>query len=228
MGVTVEIYVGKDSADYIEAVSRLRIQIFKEYPYLYEGELDYERRYMQGYTSDDKAMIAIARVDGILAGVSTGIPLVSDSEIVSDAKKVFSQENIDIGDFYYYGEVIVLPEFRGQGITTKLYSSQNDLIKTWGFKHVCILTVLIYEHHPLKPLTYRSPDGMWQHLGFFRNKLSVDYHWPTIQPDSSVKDVSNTLEFWTMPLHSNADGDKANDGEKNVGSSSLLISTCIA
>src|SRR3990167_4137978 len=102
MGVTVEIYVGKDSADYIEAVSRLRIQIFKEYPYLYEGELDYERRYMQGYTSDDKAMIAIARVDGILAGVSTGIPLVSDSEIVSDAKKVFSQENIDIGDFYYY------------------------------------------------------------------------------------------------------------------------------
>ena len=200
MGITVEIYIGQDSTDYIDTISKLRVDVFKEYPYLYEGELCYEKNYMLGYTTDKQAMIAIARVDGKLAGVSTGIPLISNSEIVVDAKKVFLQEKIEIGDYYYYGEVIVLPEYRGRGLTTKLYAAQNELIKSWGFKHVCILTVVREIDHPLKPVDYKSPEKMWEHLGFFRNKLITDYHWPTIQADKSVKDIKNTLEFWTKQL----------------------------
>lgn len=211
MTITVEIHVGKDAAEYIDYVSQLRIDIFKEYPYLYEGELEYEKQYMHGYTTDKKSMIAVAKVNGELAGVSTGIPLISDSEIVADAKNVFAKQNVEVGDYYYYGEVIVLPKFRGHGITTKLYSEQNQLIQEWGFKHVCILTVVREENHSLKPKDYKSPDGMWKHLGFFRNDLTIDYHWPTIHPDKSVKDVNNTLEFWTKNL-----SPKKNSAAKNI------------
>lgn len=223
MGVTIEVYVGKDSLDYIETISKLRIEIFKEYPYLYKGDLAYENNYMQGYTQDKRAMIVIAKVDGVLAGVSTGIPLISDSEIVADAKKCFSQQDVEIGDYYYYGEVIVLPEFRGMSLTTKLYEAQNELVKSWGYKHVCILTVVREPDHPLKPNNYVSKDKMWEHLGFFRRKLTVDYHWPTIQPDKSVQNVNNTLEFWAKDLDVLEPGEVANeDGDDNI-SMKLII-----
>ena len=209
MGITVEVYVGKNSADYIDIVSRFRVEMFKEFPYLYEGDSSFERNYMQGYTTDSRAMIAIARVDGVLAGVSTGIPLISSSEVVSDAKNVFSKEKIDIGDYYYYGEVIVLPKYRGLGLTTKLYAAQDELIKSWGFKHVCILTVIRENDHPLKPKDYKCPDMMWGHLGFFRNKLTTEYHWPTFQADKRVKNVNNVLEFWTKLLPQSGDVKKS-------------------
>lgn len=200
MGLTIDIYVGKDAIEYIDIVSELRIQAFKEYPYLYEGNLDYEREYVHGYAIDGKAMIAVARTDNKIVGISTGIPLVSDSEIVADAKKIFAENGLDVSDYYYYGEVIVLPDFRGRGVTSKLYAEQDNLIKSWGYKHVCILTVMREIDHPLRPANYKSPDKMWEHLGFFRNKLITEYHWPTIQPDMSVEDVKNYLEFWTKDL----------------------------
>lgn len=200
MSLRIDIYVGADSLEFIETVSKVRIDVFKDYPYLYEGDLEYEKKYVQGYTADSKAMIAIARIDGKIAGVSTGIPLISDSEIVADAKKVFAKDQVDIGDYYYYGEIIVLPEFRGKSIASRLYAEQDAVVKTWGFKHVCILTVVREQDHPLKPENYKSPDSMWKHLGFFRNNLTVEYHWPTIQIDKTVRDVNNTLEFWTKSL----------------------------
>lgn len=200
MGLSIEILIGKDSNDYIEKISQLRIEAFKEYPYLYQGELAYEKQYVRGYTTDSKAMIAIAKLDGTIAGISSGIPLISESEIVSDAKKIFSAQKINISDYYYYGEIIILPEFRSQGNASKLYSAQDELIKSWGFKYACILTVVREEDHPLKPKDYKSPDKMWEHFGFFRNNLTTKHHWPTIQSDMSVVDIDNILEFWTKKL----------------------------
>lgn len=200
MNITIEIFTGKDSEPYIETVSKLRIEAFKEYPYLYMGELDYERQYMRGYTKDDRAMIAIAKCDGKLAGISTGIPLISDSEIVADVKIIFLNENIDIGDYYYYGELIILPEFKGKGILKKLLLAQDELIQSWGYKHACGLTVVREDNHPLKPAGYKSPDKIGKRLGYLRTKLTTQYHWPTIQPDGTVKDEKNTLEFWIKDL----------------------------
>jgi GNAT superfamily N-acetyltransferase len=200
MNITIEIFTGNDSEPYIETVSKLRIEAFKEYPYLYMGELDYERQYMRGYTKDDRAMIAIATCDGKLAGISTGIPLTSDSEIVSEAKIIFLNENIDIEDYYYYGELIILPEFKGKGILTKLLSAQDELIRSWGYKHACGLTVVREDNHPLKPAGYKSPYKIGERLGYKRTNIRTQFDWPTIQSDGRVKNEKNILEFWIKDL----------------------------
>lgn len=196
----IEIHTGCDSANYIETISQLRVNMFREYPYLYVGDVGQDKSYLQGYAEDKQAMIAIAKVDGIFAGASTGIPLNSDSAIVAKIKCVFEKANINIEDYYYFGEVFVLPEFRGLGITTQLFSAQDALIKSWGFKHACGLTIVRENNHPLKPTDYKSPDSMWEHLGFRKNKLTAVFKWPTVQADSSIKDADNTVEFWAKKL----------------------------
>ncbi len=196
----IQIHIGNNFIPYIDIISQLRIEIFKEYPYLYKGDLDYEKKYMQGYLTDHQAMIALASINERIVGISTGIPLISDSEIVMDAKKVFAKDNIDISDYYYYGEMIILPEHRRKGLATQLCCAQNKVIKRWGFKHVCILTVVRGEDHPLKPTNYISQESLWKSLGFSKNNLTINYSWPTIQVDQSATSQSNTLEFWTTHL----------------------------
>jgi ribosomal protein S18 acetylase RimI-like enzyme len=200
LSTTIDIFVGKETAKYIDIVSEWRIKLFREYPYLYVGDIEYEKKYMQGHATDKQAMIAIAKVDGMLAGFSTGFPLISDSEIVADVKKLVSQAGDDIADYYYYGEIMVLPEFRGRGLASMLYTAQDNLIKSWEFKHVCISTVVQEENHPLKPAGYKSTEGMFEHMGFVKNKLMINYPWPTIQHDQSIKEVNHQLACWTKSL----------------------------
>jgi hypothetical protein len=165
-----------------------------------EEELEYEKKYFSGYAKDDKATIAIAKVENQIVGIATGIPLISESDIVTDAQKVFSKQGIQLDDYYYCGEIIVLPQFRSLSLITKLSQAGSTLLKKWGFKHICMLTVIREENHPLKPKNYKSPDNLWAHLGFVRNHLTIGYHWPTIQPDNTVVDTKNSLEFWTKNL----------------------------
>lgn len=196
----IKIYVGSNARQYIDLVSQLRITAFKEYPYLYEGNLDYEREYMGGYTADMQAMITIATLDGKIVGVATGIPLVSNSDIVKDAKATFETHHLNPQDYYYYGEVIVMPEYKGNGLAKKLFDAQDEKIKEWGYKHTCILTVMRDENHPQKPIGYKLTDSVWAKMGFFKMALKANYHWPTIKPDQSVVECEHEMQFWQKNL----------------------------
>lgn len=200
MKITIETMIGSEGQKYIELLSTLRINTFREYPYLYEGNLDYEKKYVAGYLTSKQSLIAVAKVDEKIAGISTGIPLISESDIVADAKLLFEQNNINPEHYYYYGEIIVLPEYRQQGLTKKLYAAKEKLVKQWGYQSVCFLTVTRPDNHTLQPLDYEPLDPMWKHLQFHKNNLKINYKWPTLQSDGSVIECDNEMEFWCKAL----------------------------
>lgn len=200
LSISVEIVVGSDIQKYIDYVSALRISTFKDYPYLYKGSLNYEKKYIENYILDNKATLAFAKVNNKIAGISTGIPLASNSEIVKDIQVIFHKNNIDISRYYYYGETIVLPAYRRQGLTTMLYQKQNELVRNWGFKYTTILTVMREDDDPLKPKGYQKPDEIWKHLGFYKNGLVCAHNWPTIQKSGEVIEAYNKLELWVKNL----------------------------
>jgi hypothetical protein len=41
---------GQDIIPFIPELAKLRIEIFKSYPYLYDGDLDYEHNYLNTYS----------------------------------------------------------------------------------------------------------------------------------------------------------------------------------
>ena len=47
---------GKEILPYIEALGKLRIEIFKEFPYLYAGDMEYERKYLNTLNSYGNAL----------------------------------------------------------------------------------------------------------------------------------------------------------------------------
>ena len=58
-----------DSA--LDDVAALRIGVFRDWPYLYDGTLDYERAYLTAYRDNPGALLVGAFDAGILVGAST-------------------------------------------------------------------------------------------------------------------------------------------------------------
>ena len=46
MPVTLRGLTGTDLDTALDDLARLRITVFRDWPYLYDGDLDYERRYL--------------------------------------------------------------------------------------------------------------------------------------------------------------------------------------
>lgn len=201
--INIKIFVGEEVIPYIRTIAEMRIRIFKEYPYLYMGNLEYEEKYLQSYSLNAKAMLAVAYSNEKVVGISTGIPLLSESEIINVCENSLKQQDKDPSKYYYYGEILIEHNYRGLGISSKLYKAQDALASSWGFKHTSILTVHRSDNHPLRPQNYKDSNCIWEHLGFFKNlpPLTIRYNWPTIQADGSIVDDSNLMEFWERPLH---------------------------
>lgn len=192
----IEVLSGKAVAPWVERVSQLRTSIFREFPYLYEGSLEYESNYMRGYMSDPQAIFVLIKNRDTLVGAATGIPLISNSDIVKDARRVFEEHALVCKEYYYFGEAILLPEHRGKGFYTKLVAERERKANEFGFSKYCFLAVQQKDTHPLKPDGFQSTDGIFKHAGFQKTNMSIKYNWPTIQQDGSTNNSEHIMFFW--------------------------------
>ena len=53
---------GPDLIAWLDDVARLRIDVFREWPYLYDGDLGYERGYLAAYRDSAEAIVVGARL----------------------------------------------------------------------------------------------------------------------------------------------------------------------
>jgi len=56
---------GQGFGDVFDDLARLRIAVFQDFPYLYEGTVDYEKTYLQTYANAERA-----ENDGVLAAIA--------------------------------------------------------------------------------------------------------------------------------------------------------------
>ena len=66
-------------SDWLADVARLRIRVFRDYPYLYDGSEAYETGYLRTYASCDAAMAVLACEGEAIVGASTGIPIAHET-----------------------------------------------------------------------------------------------------------------------------------------------------
>lgn len=189
------LFVGVQCSSMLDTVSQLRMEAFKEYPYLYEGDKDYESHYTNIYTQE-QAIVVKAIVDGNLAGIITGIPLVEDAKNFPEETEIFMQHNFDPNGFYYIGEVIVLSQHKLKNIGTQLFKKLEQQAYEWGYRNFCLVTIEHEKNHPLRPLDYQDSDSFFQKLGYVKTEIKIPAKYPTICADGSVREIQNILAFW--------------------------------
>jgi GNAT superfamily N-acetyltransferase len=200
MMLDISVYFGSEITPFLEDVAKLRIQLFREFPYLYEGTSSIEEEYLRGFSSDPKSMLVVARSGKELASVSTAWPFTADANILKLAKQRFGEVGIRVEDVYYYGEILVKEKFRGRGITRKSYELHEAAAKDYGYSIASIATVVRSVDDPRRPLNYIDTDALWGKLGFSKTNIIVKHPWPTIQVDGTSTDELNPMVFWTKQL----------------------------
>src|SRR5690606_13001995 len=109
---TYEELSGEAVRPHLRDLGGLRIAVFREYPYLYDGDPDYEERYLETYANSPRSLVVLLRAGGRLVGATTCLPMADESP---EFQAPFLAAGFDLDEVFYFGESIVLPECRGRG-----------------------------------------------------------------------------------------------------------------
>ncbi len=201
MSIELVTVAGDELANHTEDLARLRIQVFREYPYLYDGSEDYEKHYLQTYLASGNAMAVLAIDDELPAhqrvvGASTGVPMADETD---EFRAPFEQAGINTERLFYCGESVLLPEYRGHGLYKGFFSGREQYVhKLGGFDHSCFCGVVRPDNHPLRPAGFEPLDPVWRHFGYQpRPDLMTSYRWKDIDEDA---ETDHLMMFWLKAL----------------------------
>lgn len=185
---------GNEIDIYLEEIAQLRIRIFREYPYLYEGSLKYEKKYLERYLKTPESLIILVKESDNYIAMTSCLPL-SREEVNFQAP--FKSAGLDLSKIFYFGESIVLPEFRGRGLGRKFFEErEHHAQKTLGKKLelTTFCSVDRSPNHPQRPRDYHGPESLWMRQGYQKDSsLKMELDWPEV---GSEKEIGHTLTFW--------------------------------
>ena len=184
---------GTELAPWLDALGDLRMRVFREFPYLYEGTLEYERDYLRVYQNSGRSRIVLVTDGGgNLIGATTCLPLAEES---AEFRQSFVAAGIDVNRCLYFGESIVLPEWRGLGLGKEFFVRREEHARRLGLDMTTFCAVDRPADHPLRPAGYRPLDGFWASRGYQKQAaLKVEFSWKEI---GESRDSPKTLTFWT-------------------------------
>ena len=184
---------------YLDAVAELRIAVFREFPYLYDGSLEYERSYLKTWENTERAVLVLAFDGDKVVGASTGMPLEDEEEVF---QAPFRAAALDPAGFFYCAESVLLPAWRGQGLGLRFFAEREAHARELGgFHSVAFCAVCRPEDHPLRPPGYEPLNRFWEKRGFTRHpELRAHFSWKDIDQEEQT---SKPLEFWLKSLQYN-------------------------
>lgn len=195
MSVTIRRCGGGEVEPYLEDAARLRIEVFRGFPYLYDGSEEFECSYLAGYAKAALSVFVLAIHDGEVVGVSTGLPMV---EAADAFQAPFREAGWNLAEVFYFGESVLRKEFRGGGIGHRFFDEREAHAARHGFKVTAFCAIDREPDHPMRPDDYVPLDKFWERRGYRREHgMVAALSWKQVDTGG---EVDNRLTFWTRIL----------------------------
>lgn len=191
----VEALTGAALDAALDDVARLRIAVFRAWPYLYDGDLEYERGYLDSYRTSPDAVVVGAFDGDRLIGAATGTPM---EDHAADFAAAFDDTGEDLTQIFYCAESVLLPEYRGQGIGHRFFDLRESHARALGRGKSAFCGVIRPVDHPARPVDYLPLDAFWRKRGYRPLAGAVaQFNWKDVgQAESTAK----PLQFWIRNL----------------------------
>ncbi len=200
MAITVEALKGAELAKALPALARLRITVFRDWPYLYDGTLDYEQDYLGRFGSAKSAVIIAARDGDEIVGVATASPLPEHTE---KFVPLFAAHGFDPQRIFYFGESVLLAAYRGRGLGHAFFDHREAharaaRIAGQTYTHSAFCGVIRPADHPACPTNYVPLDAFWTKRGYAKQDgMTGAYSWQDI---GATHPTEKPMQFWVKPL----------------------------
>ncbi len=187
----VEPHSGASLRNLLPQLARLRIEVFRDWPYLYDGTLEYEERYL-GKFLDMPDHVAICAFDGgALVGASTAAPLRHEHE---EFTAPFVAAGLNVEDIFYFSESILLSAYRGQGLGHAFFDGRERHAQALGYDRTAFCGVIRPEDYPARPAGYRPLDAFWRKRGYRPlDGIVAHFSWLDI---GEQEETAKPMQFW--------------------------------
>ena len=176
-------------------VARLRIEVFRDFPYLYDGDLDSEARYIASFAASLNAVVVAAFDGDAVVGVSTAAPMATQ---MADVTAPFRARGEDLSRTFYFGESVLSRAYRGTGIGVRFFEEREAQARRCGAAVAAFCAVARERDHPARPRDYVPLDAFWQRRGFaVAPGLLCQLSWREIGADD---ESPKAMQFWTKRL----------------------------
>ncbi len=162
-GLQVAPLSGDELADALPDLARLRIDVFRAFPYLYDGSLDYEAKYLSAFAAAKDAVIIAARDEGRVVGCATGSSFDGHHDAFAEPLR---QAGVDPATTFYCGESVLLGSHRGRGLGHAFFDLREAHARARGYRRACFCAVVRNTDHPARPADYSPLDRFWTQRGY--------------------------------------------------------------
>ena len=179
----------------IPRLAALRISVFRDWPYLYDGTSEYETEYLREFSEEAGSVLVIAEQGDEIVGAATASPMASQKGAFREAAE---NHGLHVDRLFYFGESVLLPEFRGQGIGHSFFDAREAAACAAGATAAVFCAVIRPEGHPLKPGSARDLAPFWRARGYAAvDGLTCYFDWKDIDQPTETQHV---MQFWMREL----------------------------
>lgn len=197
----LETLSGQQLTAALPAVARLRIAVFREWPYLYEGSLAYEEKYLAEFAKAPDAVIVAAWDKDQIVGAATAAPL---AQHTTQFLQLFDARGYDPQRVFYFGESVLLPAWRSKGLGHGFFDHREAAARRAsnergeGYKHAAFCSVVRAVNDSHRPVGYTPLDAFWRKRGFEMVPGMIgSYSWREIGSDA---ETDHAMQFWLKAL----------------------------
>jgi GNAT superfamily N-acetyltransferase len=194
MALRFETLRGDALQPWLPALAKLRIGVFRDWPYLYKGDRRAEASYLRGFARDPDAAIILALEGDRAVGAATCEPLATAH---GWAREPFTAAGRNPAEYCYFGESVLLPAWRGQGAGVRFFELREAHARSLGLPRATFCAVRRSQDDPRRPAGYVPLDGFWQRRGYAPAGLSCELPWREVR---SRGEAPHVLDFWERAL----------------------------
>jgi len=179
----------------LEALAELRIEVFRDWPYLYDGSRDFEARYLARFATAAGSVLVAAFDGEHLVGACTGLPLADEHPELAEP---FRAADHDLRRLFYGAETVLRRPWRGRGLYRRFFERREAHARTLGFGTLVFCGVARPDHHPLRPSDAVPLDPVWTRYGYRRLEgMVAGFSWKDVDQGA---ETTKPMQFWGKPL----------------------------
>lgn len=176
-------------------LAALRIAVFAAWPYLYAGDLAYEAGYLREFMAATDAVLVAAIADGRIVGAATASPMAAQK---AEFRAPFEARGIATETLFYFGESVLLPEWRGRGIGHAFFDHREAQARACGAAAATFAAVVRPGDHPARPAGYVPLDAFWRGRGYAPVAgFLTDLAW---RDHGEAEETPKPMQYWMRAL----------------------------
>ena len=163
MTLTIRPLTGDDILAAIDDLADLRMRVFAEWPYLYDGDPAYEVEYLREFVAAPDALLVAACDGARIVGAATASPMRAQKD---EFRAPIEAHGIATGELFYFGESVLLSAYRGRGVGHAFFDAREAHARACGAGAACFAAVVREESHLARPPDYLPLDPFWRRRGY--------------------------------------------------------------